>query len=159
MFHRRLLRVPWAVRRSNQTILKEINPEYSGLMLKLKLQYFGHLMGKTDSLEKTATGEGGDRGWDGWMASLTQWTWVCVASGSRWWTGKPGWLQSMGLQSVRHHWAIELTDCPIQKRPFQGKLPQNMFDKLKRISLKYIDILFISSFIWKLMKSHYKEHM
>ena len=80
MFHRRLLRVPWAVRRSNQTILKEINPEYSGLMLKLKLQYFGHLMGKTDSLEKTATGEGGDRGWDGWMASLTQWTWVWANS-------------------------------------------------------------------------------
>ena len=103
--------------------------------------------------------QGDDRGWDGWMASLTQWTWVCVASGSRWWTGKPGGLQSMGLQRVRHHWATELTDCPIQKSPFQGKLPQNMFDKLKRISLKYIDILFISSFIWKLMKSHYKEHM
>ena len=52
---RRLLRVPWTVRRSNQSILKEINPEYSleGLMLKLKLQYFGHLMGRADSLEKT----------------------------------------------------------------------------------------------------------
>ena len=52
---RRLLRVPWSTRRSNQSILKEINPEYSleGLMLKLKLQYFGHLMGRTDSLEKT----------------------------------------------------------------------------------------------------------
>ena len=52
---RRLLRVPWTARRSNQSILKEISPEYSleGLMLKLKLQYFGHLMGRTDSLEKT----------------------------------------------------------------------------------------------------------
>ena len=52
---RRLLRVPWTARRSNQSILKEINPEYSlkGLMLKLKLQYFGHLMGRADSLEKT----------------------------------------------------------------------------------------------------------
>ena len=65
---RRLLRVPWTARRFNQSILKEISPEYSleGLMLKLKLQYFGHLMGKTDSLEKTlrlgkAGGEGGDR--------------------------------------------------------------------------------------------------
>ena len=82
---RRLLRVPWTARKSNQWILKEINPEYSleGLMLKLKLQYFGHLMPRADSLEKIlmlkrlkVEGEGDDRGWDGWMASLTQWTWV-----------------------------------------------------------------------------------
>ena len=66
---RRLLRVPWPARRSNQSILKEINPEYSleGLMLKLKLQYFGHLMGRTDSLEKTLMMgkiEGGGKGDD-----------------------------------------------------------------------------------------------
>ena len=69
---RRLLRVPWTARRSNQSILKEISSEYSfeGLMLKLKLQYFGHLMLRTDSFEKTP--EGDDRGWDGWMASPTQ---------------------------------------------------------------------------------------
>ena len=104
----RLLRVPWTVRRSNQSILKEIGAEYSleGLMLKLKLQYFGHLMQRTDSLEKTlmlGMIEGGkrrgNRGWDGWMASPTQWTWVWVSSRSWWWTGKPGILQSMGLQS------------------------------------------------------------
>ena len=99
---RRLLRVPWNARRSNQSILKEISPEYSleGLMLKLKLQYFGHLMGRTDSFEKTlmlvfqlkARGEGDDRGWDGWMPSLTQWTWVWVNFGSCWWTGRPGVL-------------------------------------------------------------------
>ena len=79
---RRLLRVPWTARRSNQLILKEINPEYSleGLMLKLKLQYFGHLMWRDDSLEKTlmlGKTEGrrrGDREWDGSMASLNQWT-------------------------------------------------------------------------------------
>ena len=78
---RRLLRVPWTARRSSQSILKEISPEYSleGLMLKLKLQYFGHLMQRTDSLEKTlmlgkTEGEGDDRGRDGWMASRTQWT-------------------------------------------------------------------------------------
>ena len=84
-FWRRLLRVPWIVRRSNQSILKEISPEYSleGLMLKLKLQYFGLLRQRADSFEKTlmlgkieARGEGDDRGWDGWVASLTQWTWV-----------------------------------------------------------------------------------
>ena len=80
---RRLLRVPWTPRRSNQSILKEISPEYSleGLMLKLKLLYFGHLVRRTDSLEKTlvwerlkAGGEGYDRGRNGWMASQTQWT-------------------------------------------------------------------------------------
>ena len=105
---KRLLRVPWTVRRSNQSILKEISPEYSleGLMLKLKLQYFGHLMWRADSLEKTLMlgkiegGRRGDnRGWDGWMASLTRWTWVWVNSRSWWWTGKPGMLQSMGSQS------------------------------------------------------------
>ena len=85
---RRLLRVPWAARRSNQSILKEISLEYSleGLMLKLKLQYFGCLIQRTDSFEKTlmlGKIEGGrKRGWNGWMASLTQWTWVWVNSGS-----------------------------------------------------------------------------
>ena len=78
---RRLLRVPWTARRSNQFILMEISPGCSleGLMLKLKLQYFGHLMWRTDSFEKTwcwerlkAGGEGDNRGWDGWMASPTQ---------------------------------------------------------------------------------------
>ena len=82
---RRLLRVPWTARRSNQSILKEINSAYSleGLMLKMKLQYFGHLMRRTDSMEKSwcwerlkAGGEWDDRGWDGWMASPTGWTWV-----------------------------------------------------------------------------------
>ena len=80
---RRLLRVPWTAKRSNQSILKEISPEYSlkGVMLKLKLQYFGHLMQRTDSLKGPwcwerlkARGEGDDRGWDGWMASPTRWT-------------------------------------------------------------------------------------
>ena len=88
------------------------------LMLKLKLKYFGHLMWRTDSLEKTLMlgkiedgRKGNDRGWAGWMASLTQWTWVWTSSGSWWWTGKPcgmSMLQSMELQRVRHDWAIEL---------------------------------------------------
>ena len=113
---RRLLRVPWTARRSNQSILKEITPEYSleGLMLKLKLQYFGHLMRRTDSFEKPwcwetlkAGGEGEDRGRDGWNASPTQWTWVWASSGRWWWRGKPGMLQSMGSQWVRHDWVTE----------------------------------------------------
>ena len=114
---RRLLRVPWTVKRSNQSILKEISPGISleGMMLKLKCQYFGHLMWRVVSLEKTlmlgGTGGGGeadDRGWDGWMASLTQWTWVWVNSGSWWWTGRPGMLWFMESQRVGHDWAIEL---------------------------------------------------
>ena len=104
---RRLLRVHWTVRRSNQSILKEISPGCSleGMMLKLKLQYFGHLMRSTDSLEKTwmlRKSEGrrrrDDRGWDGWMASPTQWTEVWVDSRSWWWTGRPGVPRFMGLQ-------------------------------------------------------------
>ena len=80
---RRLFRVPWTARRSNQSILKEMSPECSleGLMLKLKLQYFGHLMQRADSFEKTlilgrlkVRGEGDNRGCDGWKASLAQWT-------------------------------------------------------------------------------------
>ena len=79
------MRIPWTARRSNQSTLKEINLEYSleGLLLKLKLQYFGHVMQRADSLEKTlmwerlkAGGKGGNRGQDGWMTSLIQWTQV-----------------------------------------------------------------------------------
>ena len=101
---RRLLRVPWTARRSNQSILKEISPGHllEGLILKLKLPYFGHLMWRTDSFEipwcwqRLKEGEeGDDRGWDGWMASWTRWTWASVNSGSWWWTGRPGVLQSI----------------------------------------------------------------
>ena len=114
---RRLLRVFWTARRSNQSILKEISPGISleGMMLKLKLQYFGHLMRRVDSFEKTlmlggigAGGEGDNRGWDDWMASLTRWTCVWVNSRSWWWTGRPGVLWFMGSQRVRHDWATEL---------------------------------------------------
>ena len=117
---RRLLRVPSTARRSNQSILKEISPEYSleGLMLKLKLQNFGHLMRRTDSFETTlrlGKIEGGKRrgyrGWDGWMASLTWWKWVWVRLGSWWWTGKLGMLQSMGSHRVSHDWPTELNWC------------------------------------------------
>ena len=110
---RRLLRVPWTARRSNQSTLKEINPEYSleGLMLNLKLQYFGHLTQRANSLEKTlmlGKIEGRRRkGWDGWIASPTRWTWVLISS-RRWWrTGTPGMLQSMGLQRAGHGWVAE----------------------------------------------------
>ena len=112
-----LERIPWTAKTSNQSILKEISSEYSleGLMLKLKLQYCGHLMQRTDSWKRSwfgerlkAGGEGDNRGWDGWMALPIQWTWIWVNSGSWWWTGRPGMLQSMGLQRVGHKWAAEL---------------------------------------------------
>ena len=106
---RRLLKVPWTARRSNQSILKDISPEYplEGLMLKLKLQYSGHLMQEVTHGKRpwcwarfNAGTEGNNRGWHGWMASRTQWTCVWARSGSWWWTGKPGVLQSMGSQRV-----------------------------------------------------------
>ena len=81
---RRLLRVPWTARRSNQSILKEINPEYSWEGLMLKLQYFGHLMWRTDpdaGKDWRQKEKGGSRGWDSWIASPTQWTWIWASSG------------------------------------------------------------------------------
>ena len=84
-------------------------------MLKLKLQYFGHLMKRANSLKwpwcwerLKAEREGDDRGWDGWVASPTQWIWVWVNSGSWLWTGRPGMLQPMRSQRVGHDWATEL---------------------------------------------------
>jgi len=117
-----LLIVPWTARRSNQSILKEISPRCSleGLMLKLKLQYFGHLMQRVDSLGKTWCWEGlgargeGDKGWDGWMASPTRWIWVWVNCGSWWLTGRPDMLRFMGSQRVGHDWATELTEICFQ---------------------------------------------
>ena len=96
----------------------EITPEYSleGLMLKLKLQYFGHLMWRADSLEKTlmlgkieGKMKGSISGWDGWMASPTQWTWVWVSSRSWWWTGMPGILQYLVSLTKSKTWLTELS--------------------------------------------------
>ena len=111
----RLLRVPWTARSSNQLFLKEISAEYQleRLILRLKLQYFGHLMQKADLLEKTLmlekmrAREGNDRGWNGWMASLTQWTWVWAVFGRWLRTKKPFILKFMGSQKVGHNWATE----------------------------------------------------
>ena len=130
---RSLLRVPWTARRSNQSILKEISPEYSleGLMLKLKLQYFGHLMWRTDSFEKTLMlGEiegRWRRGWqriNGWMASPTQWTWVLVNSRS-WWWNREAWCAAVhGVaksQTQLSNWATEVnwafSKCTINGGP------------------------------------------
>ena len=107
---RRPLRVPWTARRSNQSILREIS---------LNIHWEDWAEAETPILwppdaknwlwkrawcweRLKAGGEGDDRGWDGWMASSTQWTWVWASSGGWWWTGRPGMLQSMGSQRVGH---------------------------------------------------------
>ena len=114
---RRLLRVPSTARRSNQSILKEINPEYSleGLMLNWSSNTLAicceepihwKILWCWERLK--AGGEGDDRGWDDWLTSPTQWTWVWVNIRSWWWTGRPGMLQSMGSKRVGHDWVTEL---------------------------------------------------
>ena len=114
---RRLLRVPWTARRSNQSILKEISPGYSleGLMLKLKVHTLATSCEELTHWKRSwcweglgAGGKGDDRGWDDWMASSTLWTWVWVNSGIWWWTGRPGVLRFTRSQRVRHNWATEL---------------------------------------------------
>ena len=125
-------RVPWTARRSNQSILKEISPGCSleGLTLKLKLQYFDHLMQRADSSEKTLMLRGtggrrrrGNRGWQSWMASPTRWTWVWVNSRSWWRTGRSGVHVHVHVhvcgscpQRVGHDWAAALTDGTFLER-------------------------------------------
>ena len=122
---RRLLWIPWMERRSNQSILKEISPGCSleGLMLKLKLNTLATSHEELTHWKRPwcwegmrAGGEGDDRGWDGWMASATRWTWVWVSSRSCWWTGGPGVLRFMGSQRVGHDWATELIVVGIFQR-------------------------------------------
>ena len=115
---RRLLRVPWSARRSNQSILKEISPgwvhwknwcwSWNSNTLATWCKELTHLKRPWCWARLRAEGEGDDRGWDGWMATPTQWTWVSVDSGSWWWTGRPGVLQFMGSQRVGHDWVTEL---------------------------------------------------
>ena len=126
---RRCLRVPRTARRSNSSVLKEISPGCSleGLMLRLKLSTFTTWCEELTHWKRPwcwkrlkAGGEGDSRGWDSWMASPTQRTWNW-ANSRRWWrTGKPGMLQSMGLQRVRHDWAIKVTDWTISSTSYGG---------------------------------------
>ena len=117
-YWRRLLRVPWTARRTNQSILKEISPgcslegswcwSWNSNTLATSCEELTHLKRPWRWERLKAGGERDDREWDGWMASPTQWTWDWVNSGSWWWTGRPGVLRSVGLQRVGHNWATEL---------------------------------------------------
>ena len=117
-------------------------------MLKLKLQYFDTWWEELPHLKRLWSwerlkvgGEGDNRGWGGWMASLTQWTWVWVESGSWCWTGRPGVLQSMGLQRVRHDWATELNWFLAQATLIQFfatvscKFPKHCTTRASRVAL------------------------
>ena len=114
---RRLSTVPWTARRSKQSILKESvlsitwkdwYRSWNSNTLATWCEELSHLK-RPRCWERLRAGEGDDRGWDDWMASPTQWTWVWVNSGSWWWTGRPGVLQFMGSQRVGHDWESELT--------------------------------------------------
>ena len=127
---RRLLGVPWTARRSNKSILKEISLGHSleGGMLKLKLHTLAPWCEELTHLKRPwcwgrlrAGGEGDDRGWDGWITSLTQWTWVCMGSRSWWWTGRPGVLQFMESQRVRHDWVTEMNWTELNNAKNRGK--------------------------------------
>ena len=110
---RRLLRVPWRSRRSNQSVLnihwKDWCWSWSSNTLATWCEELTHWKRPWCWERLKQGGEGDDRGWDGWITLLTQWTWFWASSGSWWWTGKPGVLQSTGSQRVRHDWAIELS--------------------------------------------------
>ena len=115
-YWRRLLRIPWTERRSNQSILKETSPEYSleGLMLSWNSNTLATWCEELTPWKRPwcwerleVGGEGDNKGWGGWMVSPTRWTWVWTSSGSWWWTGKLGMLQSMRSQRVGHNWATE----------------------------------------------------
>ena len=114
---RRLLRVPWTARRSNQSILKgsvlgvhwkDWCWSWNSSILATWYEELTHSKRPWCWERLKAGGEGDKRGWHGWMASLTQWTWVWVNSGSWWWTGRPGVLWFMGSQRVGHDWTTEL---------------------------------------------------
>ena len=117
------LRVPWTAGRSNQSILKEINPihwkdwcwSWSSNTLATWCKELTHWKRPWCWERQRAVGEGGDRGWDGWMTSLIQWTWIW-ANSRRWWrTEKPGVLQSMGSQKVSQDWLTEQQQYLLQK--------------------------------------------
>ena len=157
---KRLLRVPWTARRSKQSILKEISPEYSseGLMLKPKLQFtlatwFEELTHwkRPWCWGRLKAGNGENRGRDGWMASPAWWAWAWAGS-RRWWrTGKPGVLQSTELQRVRHvqsDWTTTRTNTNHRKS-------RDVLSFIKYYLNTYIDMFYIKGIRWWIKQTNF----
>ena len=161
LYWRRFLRVPWMARKSNQSIWREINPELEGLTLEQKLQYVGHLMRTANSLDNPwcwetlrEEGEEGITGWDGWMASLMQWTWTWENFGRWWGTGRPGVLEPWGHR-VGHDWVTE------QQQPQTTKW--KLKDRLDHLGDSYIlrqkVLVFLLLFLPKLKPFSYSTRV
>ena len=155
---RRLLRVPWTARRSNQSILREMSPEYSleRLMLKLKLQYFGHLMWRTDSLEGTLfLGKIECRRRKGlrsmrWLDGITD-SWVWASWGSWWWTGRLGVLESMESQRVGCNWAAELLEYILETCSIvESEMKWNLHLRIEDCNFR--QVLFLSRLLFSSLK-------
>ena len=141
---RRLLRVLWTARRSNHLTLKKINPEnhwkdwcwsWSSNTLATWCEAPTHWKRPWCWEKLRAGGEGDNKGWDGWMASPTWWTWVWVNSGSWWWTGRPGVLRFMGSQRVGHDWATQLNWTDLMHK--RGNTNNIIVKPAKRLYLHY----------------------
>ena len=170
---RRLLWVPWNARRSKEFILKEIRPEYSleGLMLKLKLQYCGYLMRRTDSFEETLMlgtieGRRRRRGCQKmrWLDGTTDLMAMSLTSSkSWWWTGKPGMLQSMGSERVGHYWVTKLNNLEVYHDSTRKLQQLNIFIRLQRmassVSTSKPNFGCDSTFFFQWLQSNKNQHV
>jgi len=171
----RFLRVPWTARRSNQSILKEISPEYSSEELMLKKKKKKNWCWSSNALASwfkelihwkrlwcwerlKAGGEGYDKGWDGWMASLIQWTWVWARSGSRWWTGRPDVLQSMGSQRVGHNERLNWRSWKIRK-DWETTVRPEETQETQLDTMWVLDGILGRSVLWLVLCKSSCEHM
>ena len=168
---KRLLRVPWTAKKSKQSILKEINPEYSleGLMLKLKLRYFGHLMRRANSLEKTlmlgkteGRRRGHDRGWGGWVASPTPRAYSNSCPSSRWChpTISSAVIPfSSCLQSFPASGSFQMSQLFTSGGQSIGvsawaSVPSNEYSRLISFRMHWLDLLIV----WGYLKSFLQHH-
>ena len=144
-------RVPWIARISNQSILNEISPvnwkdwcwSWNANTLATWCKELTHWK-RPCCWERLKAREGDDRGWDGWMASLTQWAWVWASSGSWWWTGRPGMLQFMGSQRGGHNWATKLNRIELETSTLLKK------KALKEFTIIFLQVKLLVNTMWSL---------